>query len=119
MLVGQVGKVGSDWRGGGRCGRLATTAWVDNRTVGRPHAVASTAGRGVGVVVQAVVVVRWKVVNTGRSNGRGRRQARQAERASSSKSASQRSKQAHSKAKRLRLTEAGAAAAPVLIAAEL
>lgn len=48
MLVGQVGKVGSDWRGGGRCGRLATTAWVDNRTVGRPHAVASTAGRGWG-----------------------------------------------------------------------
>lgn len=81
---------------------------------------------GWGVVVQAVVVVRWKVVNTGRSNGRGRRQAGQAERASSSsssKSASQcvqqASKQAHSKAKRLRLTEAGAAAAPVLIAAEL
>lgn len=76
------------------------------------------------MVVQAVVVVRWKVVNTGRSNGRGRRQAGQAERASSSsKSASQcvqqASKQAHSKAKRLRLTEAGAAAAPVLIAAEL
>lgn len=49
---------------------------------------------GWGVVVQAVVVVRWKVVNTGRSNGRGRRQAGQAERASSSKSASQRSKRA-------------------------
>lgn len=77
------------------------------------------------MVVQAVVVVRWKVVNTGRSNGRGRRQAGQAERASSSSSKSasqcvqQASKQAHSKAKRLRLTEAGAAAAPVLIAAEL
>lgn len=78
---------------------------------------------GWGVVVQAVVVVRWKVVNTGRSNGRGRRQAGQAERASEqqqvSKPAQQASKQAHSKAKRLRLTEAGAAAAPVLIAAEL
>lgn len=76
------------------------------------------------MVVQAVVVVRWKVVNTGRSNGRGRRQAGQAERASEqqqqvSKPAQQASKQAHSKAKRLRLTEAGAAAAPVLIAAEL
>lgn len=105
MLVGQVGKVGSDWRGGGRCGRLATTAWVDNRTVGRPHAVASTAGRGVGVVVQAVVVVRWKVVNTGRSNGRGRRQARQAERASSSKSASQCSQRASKRTQQSKATQ--------------
>lgn len=44
------------------------------------------------------------------------RQGRQSERAAA---AQQASKQAHSKAKRLRLTEAGVAAAPVLIAAEL
>lgn len=49
------------------------------------------------------------------------RQGRQSERAAASQQASAASEQAsaHSKAKRLRLTEAGAAAAPVLIAAEL